>query len=115
MFGNTKKTIVAAVSAALLGAVAVPATASADSRHWGRHGGYHHGGGHYYHGGGRYYGHHHGGHGGRTAAIVGAGALGLIAGAAIANSNRGDDCYLRNQRYVDSRGYTRVRRIEVCR
>ena len=111
MFGNTKKTIAAAVSAALLGAVAVPATASADSRHWGRHGGGHH----YYHGGRHHYGHHHGGHGGRTAAIIGAGALGLIAGAAVANSNRGDDCYLRNQRYIDSRGYTRVRRIEVCR
>ena len=109
MFGNTKKTIAVAVSAALLGAFAVPTVASADSRHWGRHGGHHHHG--------YYRGHRHHNHGGRTAAIVGAGALGLIAGAAIAGSRRGGDadCYLTNQRYVDSRGYTRVRRIEVCR
>ena len=67
-------------------------------RGWGHRGGGRHGGWSRGHRG--YYGHgyrrHHRNHTGR---YIAAGALGLAAGAAIANSNRGDRCrYVRNGR-----------------
>ncbi|GLK76252.1 hypothetical protein GCM10008171_15060 [Methylopila jiangsuensis] len=59
-----------------------------------------------------YRGHRH--HRGRdAAAIAGVGILGLAAGAALANANRGG-CHLERQRFVDHRGVRRTRTIEVC-
>lgn len=60
---------------------------------------------------------HHGG--GTAAAVVGVGALGLIAGSAIANSNReryrdDEECFLERRRFVDEYGRTYFKRIEVC-
>jgi len=71
-----RKFLTTTAAALALGGVALGAAAPAEAR-W--HGGYYGG----YHGG--YYRHYHGG---RTAAILGAGVLGLAAGAAIASSPR---------------------------
>ena len=67
-----RKFLTTTAAALALGGVALGAAAPAEAR-W--HGGYH----------GGYYRHYHGG---RTAAILGAGVLGLAAGAAIASSPR---------------------------
>jgi hypothetical protein len=95
-FASSKNRILGGLSAAaIIAAVAAPTAAQAD--HW-RH-------------------RHHGG-GGTAAAVVGAGALGLIAGSAIANSNSGryrdEECWLERRRYVDPYGRVSYRRIEVC-
>ncbi|WP_116089553.1 hypothetical protein [Sphingomonas crusticola] len=72
-----RKLLTASVAALALTGVTLGAAAPAEAR-------YHGGRGYYGHG---YYGHYHGG--GRTAAVLGAGILGLAAGAAIADSHRG--------------------------
>jgi hypothetical protein len=75
-----RKLLTGSAAALALAAVTLGAAAPAQAR-W--HGGYGGHGGYYSRG---YYGHYHGG--GRTAAVVGAGILGLAAGAAIASSPR---------------------------
>ena len=76
-----RKLLTVSAAALALGGVVVGAAAPAEARWHG--GGYY--GGHGYYGGRGYYRHYHGGNG---AAILGAGILGLAAGAAIA-SDRG--------------------------
>lgn len=71
------KLLTASATALALAGVTIGAAAPAEAR-W--HGGGYYGRGYYGHG---YYGHYHGG--GRTAAVLGAGILGLAAGAAIAS------------------------------
>ncbi|GLK68185.1 hypothetical protein [Hansschlegelia plantiphila] len=95
---RTRVVAAAVLSAAVFGAALAPSAAQADR--WHRN---------------HYYGHHHGG-GGTAAAIVGVGALGLLAGTAIANSNarRDDECRIERRRYVDQYGRSYLKRIEVC-
>jgi len=71
--GVMRKLLTKTAAALALGGIALSAAAPADARHYygGWRGGYYH---HY--------------HGGRTAAVLGAGILGLAAGAAIASGPR---------------------------
>jgi hypothetical protein len=94
---SKKRIISGLMAAAMTAAIIAPTAAKADRWH-----------------------HHHRGGGGDAAAIVGVGALGLIAGSAIANSNSrhyrddDDECFLERRRYVDQYGRTYFKPIEVC-